>query len=145
MTTPDDKDGKKRKSDASPHSLDCVRAFLNLHDQHRATREAVHSWFERQAEWRVLCSLALAANEERSSDITTIVADSGMPRSTVKRVIDLLVERGDIQLERSHNDRRRLMVIPSDRLIEEVLSVIDEMIDRTFGFATRYGDPATDN
>lgn len=47
--------------------------------------------------------------EKRDSNITTIVAYFRLPRSAVKGVIHLLVERGDVCLEKSSSKRRRLM------------------------------------
>lgn len=61
-----------------------------------------------------------------------------MPRSTVKRVIDLLVERGDVRLERSSSDRRRLMVIQSDQSLQTVVATLNELLDATFAFAGEF-------
>ena len=43
--------------------------------------------------------------EKRDSNITTTVAYFRLPRSTVKGVIDLTVERGDVCLEKSNSKR----------------------------------------
>ncbi|HAT36145.1 MAG TPA: hypothetical protein DCS82_10540, partial [Rhodospirillaceae bacterium] len=94
-----------------------------------------HPLFARQAEWRVLCALTLASLEDRATDITTLVADSGMARSTVKRVIDLLVQRNEVRLERSTSDRRRLMVIQNPDSLQAVVATLQDLIAVTFEFS----------
>jgi|GEM_PF-5740248 len=129
---------KLRLNHDGTYTTDCVNAFIALQKQRLQVRAAHHVWFGRQAEWRVLSTPALASIENRDADITTIVADSGMPRSTVKRVIDLLVERGDVRLERSSSDRRRLMVIQSDQSLQTVVATLNELLDATFAFAGEF-------
>ncbi|MDA0655322.1 MAG: hypothetical protein O2912_02790 [Proteobacteria bacterium] len=58
-----------------------------------------------------------------------------MPRSTVKRVLDLLAEHGDVRLERASDDRRRLMVIPSEQSMQAVFATLNELITATQTFA----------
>jgi DNA-binding MarR family transcriptional regulator len=86
----------------------------------------------------VLCSLALASVENRSTDITTIVADLAMPRSTVKRVLDLLTVHGDVRLERSSDDRRRVMVIPSEQSMRAFFATLNELITATQALAAEF-------
>lgn len=117
----------------------CLNAFIALQIQRYSMRAKRHPLFARHAEWRVLCALTLASLEDRATDITTLVADSGMPRSTVKRVIDLLVQRGEVRLERSDDDRRRIMVIQS---LQAVVTTLKDLIAVTFEFSDSYRNRA---
>ncbi len=141
MAKPNSLSGKPRLNVDGTYTAECINAFIALQKQRLQIRTAQYVWFGRQAEWRVLSTLALASIENRDADITTIVADSGMPRSTVKRVIDLLVERGDVRLERSSSDRRRLMVIQSDQSLQSVVAILNELMDATFAFANEFPSP----
>ena len=138
MTDSNNIAAKGRPIKGNDHPPDRIHAFLKLEVQKHRIRTKHHVWFGHQAEWRVLCSLALASVENRSTDITTIVADLAMPRFTVKRVLDLLTVHGDVRLERSSDDRRRVMVIPSEQSMRAFFATLNELITATQALAAEF-------
>lgn len=95
----------------------------------------------RQAEWLVMMAHALAEAEGREADITSVTAQSGLPRSTVKRVIDAMVDSGRLRLDRSPGDARRRIIRQTQDHRDETLDMICDMIDAMVDFSRGAGDP----
>ncbi|MGE4220823.1 MAG: hypothetical protein AB7G39_15355 [Alphaproteobacteria bacterium] len=95
----------------------------------------------RQAEWLVMMAHALAEAEGREADITSVTAQSGLPRSTVKRVIDAMEKSGRLRLERSPSDARRRIIRQTPSSRRETLHMICDMIDAMVDFSRTVATP----
>ena len=116
----------------SPATLrDFIRLVFKLQRiQHRHGRGD-----GRQAEWLVMMAYAMAEAEGHEADITSVTAQSGLPRSTVKRVIDTMVQSGRLRLERSPADARRRIIRQTQDFRHETLDMICDMIDAMVDFS----------
>ena len=76
--------------------------------------------------------------EKRDSNITTTVTYFRLPRSTVKGIIDLLVERGDVCLGKSSSKRSQLMTIPFDKSLQTVVATLNQLMRTTFVLSSKF-------
>lgn len=106
---------------------------------------------ERSLDWLVLLSLARDWSQGLDPDVAATTAAVELPRTTVKRSLDGLVERGAVTLERCRQDGRRRLIRPGpdfdnifNPLYARVYELIEDMREPIPEAARRIAEALTD-
>jgi len=97
-------------------------------------RQDVDMSVERSLDWLVMLSLARDWSQGIVPDVASTTATVELPRTTVKRSLDSLLDKDVVVIERCRRDGRRRLIKPGmrfdevfDPLFEKVYELIEEM------------------